>query len=651
MNECNDKDVFKRLSIYLVSSWLLIQVMDVTSKPLGLPDYSVTILLIILIIGFPINMYLVWLYHIKNLNPSYDKETNKEIVYTYNKNSFKKMYFSVITFTSIIAVLLTFTILNNNFSTKSVDLEPVVSTNKIAILKFGNNTGNPDYDDIGKMASDWLIHGITENEVGQTVSPKVIEDYTNILKGTDVNTIKNSVVKKYFKPEKIISGNYFLKNDKLIFQGSIIDGNVDTILFSFESIECSVNSPLDCVESFKQRVLGYLTTEDKKQTLLQEKPPVYKAYQLVLDAKANLNDPKESLRLLNEAIAIDDNYFEPKVLRVANYYNEGRYREADSLRKLIKLTSRNNKRQQNLLNLYQALIEGNNKRIYETLDTEYNHAPFDLESNQSIMTVAVEFVNRPEEVQSIFDEIVTDKMALENCVYCEYRIYAKGKADVELGNYNDAIQLFKDIPITKSNSYLFQPILIASYVRANKLVELENFEAAQKLILSTNEMQGFYTFVAKEFLLQQQTEKAQLYFNKVKNLPNKESYRFANALYHLNEYDKAKNVLFTLHQKSPKNIHYITLYAKILYKMGAIQEANAMIQKLSNFIAPYEYGEIDYAFAKYYAAIGNDALSLSQLKKSIAKGNRYTLNTFKNDSDFLPYFDTDAFNEVLTYWH
>mgnify|MGYP006000099201 CR=1 FL=1 len=56
INECNDNDVFKRLSIYLVSSWLLIQVLDVTSKPLGLPDYSVTILLILFMTSLCISL-------------------------------------------------------------------------------------------------------------------------------------------------------------------------------------------------------------------------------------------------------------------------------------------------------------------------------------------------------------------------------------------------------------------------------------------------------------------------------------------------------------------------------------------------------------------------------------------------------------------
>ena len=652
VNECNDNDVFKRLSIYLVSSWLLIQVLDVTSKPLGLPDYSVTILLILLIVGFPINMYLVWVYHIKKIKPS-GTANDEPAQYIYKKSTFKKMYFSVITFTSIISFLLVFTIVNNNFISNTTTLDKIVSKNKIAILKFGNNTGDAKNDVIGKMASDWLIHGITENNVGQTVSPKMVDDYTNILKATDLNVNSTKVLNKYFNPSKIITGNYFLKNDKLILQGSIADGNLNQVLISFKSIECNKENPLECIESLKQMVLGYLITEKNSNQQLQETPPIYKAYQLLLDAKAVIDKPKESLELLNQAIAIDSNYFEAKVLRVANYYNEGLFKEADSLRKLIKPTNRNNKRQQNLLNLYHALIEGNNRKVYTTMLAEYNNTPFDLESNQSAMTIAIEFVNKPEKVDAIFDVISTDKMALESCVYCEYRIYAKGKSDIALGRYSKAIELFKDIPITKDNAYLFQSILIAAYIRNNNVKALKKFEAAQKLVIDKSDLLDFYIVAANEFSLRKQHDLANDNYLKIINEFGKslKDIRVAKAFYQYKQYDSAALLLYELLKKSPKNVDFLSLLAKTQYKIGEEQEASKTIEKLKALNKPYQFGEIEYAIASYFATIKNKKQALYYLKASIAKGNRFTQSTFQNDPDFIDYFETKEFNEILTYWH
>lgn len=649
IKECNNRDVFKRLSIYLVSCWLLIQVLDVTSKPLGLPDYSVTILLLILIIGFPVNMYLVWVNYAKNLKIDEDEAMS------ITRKSFKKIYFALISFASVIAMLLSLAIVNNNFLKEDVMLLPKkIASNNIAISRFGNNTGDASHDDIGKMASDWLIHGITENNIGQTVSPKVIDDYTEILKTSSNINQRNDMIRSYFNPGKIITGNYFLKEDKLILQGFITDGTIDEILISFKSIECSIDNPLECIESLKQLVLGYLITEKDKAQNLQETPPVYKAYKLLLEAKSKSEEPEESLKLLDRAIAIDSTYFEAKVLRVANYYNRGLFREADSLRKLIKPTRTNNKRQQNLLNFYHALIEGNNRRIYSTLLSEYNNTPFDLKSNQSTMTVALEFVNKPEVVSSIFDKIITDKMSLDDCEYCQYRIYAKAKADIELKNYDEVIQLFKDISLTKENTYLFQSILIATYIRSNNISSLKNLEASQSLIVGKGDLDEFYTFSIKEFLLQNNQKAAKEYAHKLLksyNTDTDQNEAIAKAYYTIGEYEKSKEILVKLLETDAKNMKLISLLAKNYFKIGDLKKSTKTIAQLSALKKPYEYGEIEYEYAGYYSVSNQDELALDYLKRSIAKGNRITLSTFQNDPDFIDYFETKEFKDILTYWH
>ena len=643
IKQCSEKGVFKRLSIYMISSWLLIQVVDVTSKPLGLPSYSVSILLILLILGVPINLYLIWRLHIISDNADKTSET------TIN-GSFKKTYFIVLSFASVISVFLAFKVMVNNFGPESFQLKSFADNSKIAILKFGNNTGKADLDIIGKMTSDWLIHGIAENQIGQTVSPKVIEDYTNIIKTASVNTSSHAVMKEYFKPGKIITGNYFLKSGKLIFQSSIIDGNVDKILISFKQIECSPDNPLECIETLKQMVLGYLITENKKKVNLQELPPKYKAYQLVLEAKANFDKPAISLQYLDSAIAIDQNYFEPKVLRVANYYNADKFKEADSLRSMIRPTNRNNSRQLNLLRLYESLLEGNNRIAYAAMLAEYKHAPFDIESNESTMAIALQFVNQPEDVAAIFDENSINKMSLENCIYCEYRVYIKAIADVELKDYQNVVELLVDIPITKNNIYLFQP-LIAAYIRSNKSKELTTLltKLAQKA--SDVEIQGFYLFTAKEYMLLKNSEKAAFYFDVIVNSYSAhENIILTRALYFKKDYATAEVILERLHKKTPSRVDYASLLAMTYVANKKYEKALMAIETVKKLNSDYNFGEVAYAMARYHASINNEELALKYLLNAVSEGYRFTMYAFQNDPMFMAYFESEKFNEILKYW-
>ena len=62
LKECNQKDVTKRVSIYLASSWILLQVLAITWEPLGLPKHSVVFLILALLVGFPLFMLIIWKY-------------------------------------------------------------------------------------------------------------------------------------------------------------------------------------------------------------------------------------------------------------------------------------------------------------------------------------------------------------------------------------------------------------------------------------------------------------------------------------------------------------------------------------------------------------------------------------------------------------
>ena len=60
LKECQENDVLKNLSIYIVSSWVLLQVIALVAEPLGFTNKVVAYVLILLLIGFPIYIYAIW---------------------------------------------------------------------------------------------------------------------------------------------------------------------------------------------------------------------------------------------------------------------------------------------------------------------------------------------------------------------------------------------------------------------------------------------------------------------------------------------------------------------------------------------------------------------------------------------------------------
>ena len=64
VSELKRRNVFRVALLYVVASWLILQVTDVGVSLLGLPDWTGRFVFFILLIGFPLVMVFSWAYEI-----------------------------------------------------------------------------------------------------------------------------------------------------------------------------------------------------------------------------------------------------------------------------------------------------------------------------------------------------------------------------------------------------------------------------------------------------------------------------------------------------------------------------------------------------------------------------------------------------------
>ncbi|MGM5470991.1 TPR end-of-group domain-containing protein [Flavobacteriaceae bacterium LMO-SS05] len=645
--ECHEKEVFKMLSIYVVSSWVVLQVLALIAEPLNFPEKSVTYLILFLIIGFPIYVYYIWKFHLKNLEADQTSDDSNKIY----KTAFQKMYFSALLIISVIASFSAVLIINTNL-THGYKFEEIKSNDKIAVQVFTNNTGDDKLDFVGEIAANWIIHGITENELAQVISPQVVKDYTNMMKSQASNVDSRSFLNTYFKPGKIISGTFYKENNKLLLQGSINDGTNNQVLISFETIDCDPSKPIDCVEELKQRILGYLSLEGKKSS--EETPPKYEALEYYLIAMQNYNQDSIHLEYLNKAIKADPKYFDPKINKITYYYNKGEFHTADSLIKEIDVNSILSTRLRNILLSNESLLEGKYDKAYKAQKKEYEITYLDLTTNMTTMTLALQFVNRPEDIDDIFNkEIPMKDVVLEKCLLCGFRYYMKGLADVEFKKYKQVIDELLPITKTIEDGYLKRPIVMA-YIRSGDYNALDIQFKLWELSMSKKELLNLYMFTGNEFLLANENDKAQTYFNKViANSANQISnpLNVASSYYYIKDYKTAQSLFEKLNIDDPKNIDVLVKLAISNYKNGNYEQADKLIESLNSLRTNFQFGEIDYGLAQYYSVLDDKVNALDYLQKAVAQGKRFIPTTFQNDPHFLKYRDTKEFKDILNYWN
>lgn len=556
------------------------------------------------------------------------------------------------------------------FSTKFWQQEDSSETqvqNKIAVLEFDNNTGDTIYNIVGKMASDWIFHGITQNKLGQVMSPEIINEY---MAASIIPTTKNAIATNYFNPSKIIKGVYYLDKNRLLFQCYITDENMNEIE-NFEAKDCDPEAPLDCIEALKQRILGYLVTEDKKNATLEDSPPSFEAYVIFNRAKSKyLKDPQdpEVLQLVEKAIDADTSYFEPKVYKFQYYYNSGDLIVADSLLKPLRKSYITSERQKILLQIYIDLLELEYKKAHKSQQIEYNITPFHLETNSNMMIHSLQLVNKPGEIDSVFNEINMAEMDISKCRFCVERYKIKGLADIERKRYKSAISLLKFAVETDDFSVL-KKVLLRAYIRAGKYAMAD--DVLSNLQLPTGERESererererkwvdIHLSAAKEFIWADKKDMANIHLDKIINyvdnilesIPADLVHFFAESLFYQGNYEDAAMLLESLLESYPGLIDYHALLAIAYQKSGKTSKATAKLVELENLRGDFQLGEVDYGLAQYYASISDDNNTIKYLWQAIDDGHWYETWTFQNDPLLKAYFETKSFQEILTSRH
>ena len=267
------------------------------------------------------------------------------------------------------------------------------------------------------------------------------------------------------------------------------------------------------------------------------------------------------------------------------------------------------------------------------------------------MTIALQFVNRPEDIDDIYKEISMEELNLENCSRCGFRYYLKGLADIELGNYQDVIETLLPITNIIEDNYLKRPLIMA-YVKSGNVNQLENYLSDYALI-NKNDLSYLYNFTGIQFKNNSQIELANKYFNQVISQREivSDSSNLAEAYYFIEDYNNARKLYSKLHDQNKGNIDYLTRLAVSNYKVGNKNTATRNLSELEKLRGDYQFGAVDYGWAQYYAVAGENDKALEFLLKAVAQGFNFTPTSFQNDPHFLTIKDNPEFkNRVMNYW-
>ena len=142
LRELRRRKVFQVTVVYAVVGWLIIQIVETIFPRLHLPDWSITLVIVFVIIGFPIALIVAWAFE---LTPEGVKRTEaaEEELQEGKRKTGLRLEYAIIGLLVIAVVYLFYRIEGKR---PEAEIPPVATINSIAVLPFVNMSADKEQE-------------------------------------------------------------------------------------------------------------------------------------------------------------------------------------------------------------------------------------------------------------------------------------------------------------------------------------------------------------------------------------------------------------------------------------------------------------------------------------------------------------------------
>lgn len=509
-------------------------------------------------------------------------------------------------------------------------IAPVVqveSTKSLGILPFEDLSLQPSEKLVilSERAPTWLSREINKHQLAEAYDfPSFLKEYQSI-DGLGEAAIRDKFNRMPHR--RLIKGSYRQEGGRLHLHSEIKERTTHKTLKVIE-----VDAPLDDLaqgmRELSEKVLGWLAREDKKELNLEQNPISYGAFLHLEKAKEFYHDPEIFLGELEKALAIDSHYFEPKILRVGYYFNIQDSEKADECLKELEATIEAwDGRQKNLIKLYRSLLAMDYSAAYQCMKEEYFHAPRDLQTNTSVMSMALFYVNKPLDIESYFSQIPMTKEEVRQSEFCQDRLYLRAWAQVLNKQFHPALDGLR--PYVQSPGFRrLKEVFLTALIRSRQFKKVDEVLKSFELLDQTDgtTLSKLYLKTAMEYMLVNEHSKAQLFFTKISSQGTDMSDQDVQlqALFYKEDFE---DFLTLLNKNNSSNGIFKGLHAIALDAMGRSDEAEGFFEGS----AARGSSGTTYAEACYRCYIGEHDKALKLLRQALNQGHFYTRSSFAND--------------------
>ena len=529
------------------------------------------------------------------------------------------------------------------------NLTALLKEEKIAVPPFDNFTTKTEFNTISQMAAHWIT-----TELIESVNANVVSYQSSLfnMKTSDVSAPVKPSFARQTGAINMIRGAFSFSGenqDSLVFWANIL--NIQTgkpLPIQLSKAYCKADDPLTCIRELSNEIKGFW--KSKNAHVLS--PPNYDAYKAYLQAMNTWDGINDSVpeSYLRQAIFLDPQFLDAYFLLLDLFFNQRNYPEAsDTLRSLKSKFTELTPRQENFLLYYEENMKGRRVETFKHFMTEYETDPKDLFMNTSGMVMALEFLNDPATALKFEEQIDDDSLDLSTCLYCRERAIMALQANARLGNTEKANQIAEKLRpyATQRDDYMR---LIEWYIFNNDTSSANALLQRASMANLDHDYRYLFFVAGRQAALKGDIPMRNYYANQTIQLYKGKPSRALARAYYLK--DDLSNAEKTYDQVRKEPDHDKRVYAElgmIYAKLGNLQKATEMINKLEQLREPFDLGETPYFQGRIMALLGDKEKAIQLLNKALDEGQLFVNSvSFNGDPDLMGLNNEEEYKKLLS---
>jgi tetratricopeptide (TPR) repeat protein len=593
--ELKRRKVFGVVTTYAATAYIIIEVANNLAVPLHLPDWVVTLILIILLTGLPIVVILSWIFDFTpqgiKKTESVEESESKEVAVKPVKRKIRPSY--VLNAILLIAVI----VLAYPKIFKQDILEKLRSSGKrisVAVMPFQNMTNDKAWNVWQDGIQNEIIASLTNSE---ELKVRQIESISSLIQSkglTNYASITPSVgssISQKLDANVFIYGSIKQVGTTVRVNAQLIDTKTEVALKSFQ-IDGTSEKILHITDSLSMMIKNFLVisklekevTPETRHLAATSSPEAYRYFISGSNAFMKRDYPT-AVQLFSQAIAIDSNFtFAALSLSIANG-NQGLYEEA----KKWCLKAYNKRDQMPMwqkiwINWVHAIfLETPQEEIkylkqLKEFDDQFSNSYSNLGYCYNILYQYDKAIPEMEKVLEMYDKWGVKPSWVYDYTLLGYAYHKTGQYKKEKKLYKKAEKDFPDDPA------LIQCQVVLLLIEGDTILANQYIEKYRSLLKANSSSESdIATDLASIYSETGNLSKAEEYYQQTLLTESEKPDKLNNLAYFL--IDKDRNIteglelVDTALELSPDNYSYLHTKGWGLYKQGKYQEALDILKK------------------------------------------------------------------------